>query len=119
MNSRLRTLILVAFCLTGWMAYDPASAHAQRGSIARAAVNQYMNNAYGGYNAYGYQPQYYGGYGYQPRYYSGYGYDNALPYGGNLNVYRSSYPAFGYNGGYNYGGYPAYTYGYRGAYYGY
>jgi hypothetical protein len=116
MYSRLRTCLLVSLVVTGWLAFAPTTAEAQRGYVARAAVNQYLNGAYGGYGGYGYQPQYYGGYGGYGNGYSYNSYGNG-GYGDGGYGYGSSYPAFGYNGGYGYGGYPAY--GYRGSYYGY
>ncbi len=107
MNDRIHANFLVGLAVASWLAMTPAYVHAQRGFMARSAVNQYLNNGYGGYGVYGYQPQYYGGYG------------NGYSYGNNWNGYQSSYPTYGYNNGYYYGSYPAYTYGYRGTYYGY
>ena len=81
-----------AFCFFGaasWLALVPA-----------AATSQYVTLGAGGYQGYGYQPQYYGGY---PAY--GYG-----RYGDAPRSYYSGYPAYGYGGpyaapGYNYARY--------------
>jgi hypothetical protein len=112
MSRRIRTSVLIALSVAGWLALVPAAAEAQRGrAIALAAANNYLNGGvYGGYlGGYGY-PRYYGGYttaygngNYGGGFYGGYPvYGNA--YGG--------YPVYGYNnGGYGYGyrgGYPAF-----------
>ena len=115
MNARLRISLLVSLVAVGLFALAPTTAEAQRGYVARSAVNGYLNGAYGGYGGYGYgyQPQYYGGYGA----YGGNGYGYGYGGYGNWTGYNSSYPAYGYNAAYGYGSYPAY--GYRGSYYGY
>lgn len=106
---RIRTSVLVSLGVAGWLALAPATAEAQRGrAIAQAAVNNYLNGAYGGYR---------GGYG-SPRFYGGYttAYGNGN-YGG---YYGGGYPVYGYNsGGYGYGGYPVYGYNNGGYGYGY
>lgn len=124
MYSQTTMRLAIALGIAGFLAFAPARAEAQNGWIARAAVNQYVNGAYGG--GYGYAPRYYGGYApgssYSYRAGNGYSYGPGTNYdnGGAWNGYRSSYPAFGYNSGYYGGTYqqanPAY-YGTRSAYY--
>lgn len=100
MCHRLRTSVLISLGVAGWLALVPAAAEAQRGrAVAQAAINNYLNGAYGGYR---------GGYGY-PRYYGGY----TTAYGsGN---YGGAYPVYGYS----YGSYPVYSYSYGYPVYGY
>jgi hypothetical protein len=134
MNSRLRTCLLVALGVVGWAVFSPAEADAQRVTVYRPMVSQYLQGGYGGYGGYSYQPQYYGGYSYPPQYYStyssGYSSSYAPSYGNAWNGYPGSYPVYGYNRGYgtpayNYSNptysYPAYGYrtSYRGSFFSY
>lgn len=122
MYSRTTTRLTLALLVAGCLAFAPDTAKAQNGWVARAAVNQYVNGAYGGY---GYAPRYYGGYAPGNSYSygagNGYSYGPGTSYdnGGAWNGYRSSYPVFGYDSGYYGGTYqanPTY-YGNRSAYY--